>query len=253
MNDSWQIQKMSPPRGALRVRLNVTFRAATQTTGGRNTCAAMKQNTLDSRNLCVPIVAVALDEGMPLHCRLVLKSLHSDRGFRCSDTLRRHIRQRHKRIEPLNRARRACENCHAGKSRCEGGVPCDECLRRKIQCSFDDHDAIGTEHPVSSPGLASSPTHSDSQSAGSDKGEKHIDLYFEAFHPVWPFIHRGSFNIHRETPLLLQSMTVIGLWCSGEKSFQSAAVELHEKLHLAIRDQKVQYARQLIGRSGSLI
>jgi hypothetical protein len=48
-------------------------------------------------------------------------------------------------------------------------------------------------------------------------------------------------------------MTVIGLWCSGEKPSQSAAIELHEKLHLAIRDQKVRYARQLIGRSDLLI
>ncbi|KAJ5324044.1 hypothetical protein N7476_002644 [Penicillium atrosanguineum] len=171
-------------------------------------------------------------------------------GFACpvcgirfgrSDTLRRHMRQRHKSIEPLNRARRACKSCHAGKSRCEGGVPCDGCLRRRIQCFFDDDDTIETERPISSAYLASSLEHDELQSNHPEKKEQYIRLYFKNFHPFWPFIHIGSFNINRETPLLLQSMTVIGLWSSGEKSSQSAAVELHEKLHLAIRDQKANW------------
>lgn len=163
------------------------------------------------------------------------------------------MRQRHKRSEPLSRARRACKNCHAGKSRCEGGVPCDECLRRRIQCFFDENDSIETERPVSSTYIASSLKDDEIQSNHSDKKEQYIGLYFKDFHPFWPFIHRGSFNVHRETPLLLQSMTVLGLWCSGEKSSQSAAVELHEKLHMAIRDQKVQYALTTPDISGLLI
>lgn len=68
---------------------------------------------------------------------------------------------------------------------------------------------------------------------------EYINRYFEVFHPSWPFIHKGSFNICRETPLLLQAMMVIGMWVSGGQSAQSAAMELHDKLDSAIRDQRV--------------
>ena len=81
--------------------------------------------------------------------------------------------------------------------------------------------------------------HEQPQSNHSEKGDQYIGLYFKEFHPFWPFIHRESFNMRRETPLLLQSMTVIGLWASGEPNAQSAAVEIHGKLDLAIHDQKV--------------
>jgi hypothetical protein len=43
----------------------------------------------------------------------------------------------------------------------------------------------------------------------------------------------------QETPLLVQSMMAIGMWTSAEKSAQSAAVELHDKLDFAIRRQRV--------------
>lgn len=85
--------------------------------------------------------------------------------------------------------------------------------------------------------------HEQSQSNHSEKGEQYIGVYFKEFHPFWPFIHRASFNMRRETPLLLQSMTVIGLWASGEPNAQSAAVEIHGKLDLAIHDQKVRSSR----------
>ncbi|KAJ5665547.1 uncharacterized protein N7477_007995 [Penicillium maclennaniae] len=192
---------MSLVREVLLTRLDVTSRAATRTIGGGSTCAAMKQNTPDSKLSRVQFVVAILGEG---------------------------------------RARRACKSCHTGKSRCEGGVPCDECLRRGIQCLFDDNDTIETKRPASSD-LASSPGQGRVQSTHFEKKEQYIGLYFKKFHRFWPFIHRGSFNIHRETPLLLQSMTVLGLWCSGEQPSRSAAVELHEKLHLAIRDQKANW------------
>ena len=80
---------------------------------------------------------------------------------------------------------------------------------------------------------------SQSQSQNTEKAEHYIRLYFETFHPSWPFIHQGSFDIRRETPFLVQSMIVIGLWATREPSAQSAAVELHGKLDLALRDQRV--------------
>lgn len=72
-----------------------------------------------------------------------------------------------------------------------------------------------------------------------EKEKQCIEIYFDVFHPHWPFVHRGSFNIRRETPLLIQSMAAIGLWVSEEEHMRSAASELHNKLGMAIRDQKV--------------
>ncbi|KAJ5774715.1 hypothetical protein N7457_009611 [Penicillium paradoxum] len=156
-----------------------------------------------------------------------------------SDTLRRHVQKHHKRIDPLNRAQRACENCHKRKSRCEGGVPCDECLRRKIQCSFRDHDSTTEGNfPESPANQVSGLVHEPSQMHNLGKREQCINLYFEKFHPQWPFIHKGSFDMRQETPLLVQSMIVIGLWARGDQPAQSAAVELHGKLDSAIQDQR---------------
>ncbi|KAJ5407359.1 hypothetical protein N7465_008643 [Penicillium sp. CMV-2018d] len=161
------------------------------------------------------------------------------RQFGRSDTLRRHVRQRHGIIEPLKRAQRACKSCHAGKSRCEGGVPCDECLRRKIECSFNDPaGTVENQSPGSETHRASSMKHDQPQSQNTENAEHYIRLYFEAFHPSWPFIHKASFDIRRETPFLVQSMIVIGLWATREPPAQSAAVELHGKLDLALRDQR---------------
>ncbi|KAL4862773.1 hypothetical protein BDV12DRAFT_178375 [Aspergillus spectabilis] len=161
------------------------------------------------------------------------------RGFQRSDTLRRHIRKQHKIIEPLNRARRACVGCHAGKTRCEGGIPCEECVRRNVQCSFQEHASIPEEQQTGSSMLHSpSLNHGESQSYYWEKRKKWINCYFEIFHPRWPVIHRGTFDVQQENPLLLQSMIAIGMWTSGEQAAQSAAVELYNKLDFAIRDQR---------------
>lgn len=45
--------------------------------------------------------------------------------------------------------------------------------------------------------------------------------------------------MRQEPPLLLLSVMAIGMWTSGEQSAQSAAVEFHDKLDVAIRDQRV--------------
>jgi hypothetical protein len=65
-----------------------------------------------------------------------------------------------------------------------------------------------------------------------------VGIYFELFHPHWPFIHRGTF-IEFETPLLVQSMVAIGLWMTGEENSRSKAVDLHTVLGKAIRQQTV--------------
>ncbi|KAL4879223.1 hypothetical protein BJY04DRAFT_194064 [Aspergillus karnatakaensis] len=159
--------------------------------------------------------------------------------FQRSDTLRRHIRKAHKILEPLSRARRACIGCHASKTRCEGGIPCEECVRRNIRCTFQEQAPILEERGIPSPMPLSQPiTREESNSNYWEKKAKWINLYFETFHPRWPFIHRGTFDMRQENPLLLQSIIAIGMWSSGEQSAQSAAVELYDKLDYALRDQR---------------
>ncbi|KAJ5573264.1 hypothetical protein N7450_010248 [Penicillium hetheringtonii] len=167
------------------------------------------------------------------------------REFGRSDTLRRHLRRDHKVNEPMRRARQACENCHLAKSRCEGGPPCEECTRRNIECTFKDQSK--TENKSSSsngPTIEESvDTWTSNQSPAQspnllEKREKCVELYFEKFHPHWSFIHRGSFQIHRELPLMVQSMVVIGLWATEKPASQSAARDLHDNLDVAIREQR---------------
>jgi hypothetical protein len=119
-------------------------------------------------------------------------------------------------------------------------VPCDECTRRKIRCSFDNAAGTAeTQSPRSGTHDTSSVEHDQPRSQNTEKTEQYIRLYFENFHPSWPFIHEASFDIRRETPFLVQSMVVIGMWSTREQSAQSAAMELHGKLELAIQDQRV--------------
>ncbi|CAI7586010.1 unnamed protein product [Penicillium viridicatum] len=68
--------------------------------------------------------------------------------------------------------------------------------------------------------------------------DRFVGRYFDLFHPHWPFIHRGTF-IEYETPLLVQSMVVIGLWMTEEKKTRCQAVDLHNVLGAAIRQQTV--------------
>ncbi|KAJ5111039.1 hypothetical protein N7532_001574, partial [Penicillium argentinense] len=171
-------------------------------------------------------------------------------GYGRSDTLRRHLQKRHKINKPLNRAAVACQGCHAGKTRCEGGVPCDECLRRKIQCSLnDDTGSIERQYPESSNHHTS--IQHDPQQNHSGKTDRWIDLYFTAFHPSWPFVHKGSFDMRSDAPLLIQTMTCFGLWASGERRARSSAVELHDKIDLAIREQKNKWDATTIKEANS--
>ncbi|KAJ5405431.1 hypothetical protein N7465_006715 [Penicillium sp. CMV-2018d] len=161
------------------------------------------------------------------------------------DTLRRHMQKVHGATEPLRR-KHACTVCRIQKSRCEGGPPCSECLRRGTQCS----SAHGAEvqqriSHVSSP-TASAPAMShgpptESNRSRPEKERRYVDLYFKIFHPYWPFIHQHSFCEYDNAPLLIQSINVIGLWLSNEDNAQSRAIALHDVLGSAIYDQTEQW------------
>jgi hypothetical protein len=67
----------------------------------------------------------------------------------------------------------------------------------------------------------------------------YVNLYFTHFHSHWPILHRATFSIPDEPPLLLQAVLMIGLWVSDKPSARQAAVDLHQKLGLWIREQRV--------------
>ncbi|EAW13717.1 Zn(II)2Cys6 transcription factor [Aspergillus clavatus NRRL 1] len=184
--------------------------------------------------------------------------------FARNDTLRHHIRQRHKdKHVDHTRAVKACEYCRAQRSRCRGRekAPCEACVQRGISCSLavvlvsssgsastsapatPRHDGQSTQRAVhnsssseTSPGdMRFSPR---SLERGTVNVKPFVEAFFERFHPSWPFLHRATFDPAHEPPFLLQSVLMIGLWVMGDPKRQEAACALHEKLCLSIYQQK---------------
>ncbi|KAJ5756961.1 uncharacterized protein N7511_007143 [Penicillium nucicola] len=165
------------------------------------------------------------------------------RKFGRNDTLRRHIRLNHPSEEPLDRARRACRHCRDKKIRCHGGQPCQECWRRSLSCVFDDEvnviednshgDQIQTDLMPQSPKLCH---------ISSDIQQQSIDSYFSLIHPHWPIIHRASFKIRPEEPILVYAMTALGLLTNA----RSEATELHEYLGHNLRKQEIKWNASMV-------
>ncbi|KAL4948306.1 hypothetical protein BDW69DRAFT_176738 [Aspergillus filifer] len=153
-----------------------------------------------------------------------------ERSFKRNDTLRRHMRLNHQDVALVPPTRQACVSCRASKARCEGGHPCINCMRRRLDCSF----------PSKATASESQSLHQSVKPNGPEKVQRFLKLYFEIFHPHWPFIHQPSFfkNQSHEKPLLVQSMIVIGMWVANVRSMRSAAVELHATLDSAIYEQR---------------
>ncbi|KAH8427131.1 Zn(II)2Cys6 transcription factor [Aspergillus melleus] len=146
------------------------------------------------------------------------------------------MRQIHGVVRPPD-IKHACAHCRRAKSRCQGGVPCSECLRRRIHCSLDDR----TAEEALSPCRPTSAVVPESPSSNADRSKRtrhFLYLYFEKFHPHWLFIHQGSFDEDVESPFLIQAMVVIGLWMSDEPDTRSAAIEIHNTLAMAISQQR---------------
>lgn len=136
--------------------------------------------------------------------------------------------------------KQACTYCRDQKTRCQGGPPCSKCVYRGIDCSLSRQTEVQPGGDSSCPPDTLLSDHSaHSKTSRSEKERHFLDLYFKLFHPHWPFIHQGSFREDDETPLLVQSMIVIGLWVSKEPNAQSKAVDLHNVLNSAIHQQKV--------------
>ncbi|KAI9376113.1 hypothetical protein BJX61DRAFT_539125 [Aspergillus egyptiacus] len=176
------------------------------------------------------------------HLGSLMSACHlCDRVFSRNDTLRRHIRRDHKDTEaPSTRALQACRACRMGKVRCRGGRPCDTCRAQDHDCIFDEGPPPPVEAGLSCPDGNPEPSTS-SIGLGLDSAsqiDRYVQLYFTEFHPHWPILHRGTFSVHHEPPLLVQAVLMIGLWVSGTSSAQRAALELHLKLGNSILAQK---------------
>lgn len=138
----------------------------------------------------------------------------------------------HDITEP-RQVKRACTHCRNNKIRCSGGNPCTNCSRRGRDCSLSGQreytnyrlPKLGQDSPSLQPNRPA-------------KESYYLHLYWKFFHPRWSFIHRSSFSEH-ETPLLIQSMVVLGLWISQEPNAEAKAIELHNLLGSALRDQAV--------------
>ncbi|KAJ5093585.1 hypothetical protein N7456_009446 [Penicillium angulare] len=82
--------------------------------------------------------------------------------------------------------------------------------------------------------------------------QDYIDIYFREFHPIWPFLHRGTFDLSKEPCVLLQSMVMIGLWIQGDERSRNTAMAFHHKLLPAIEAQRSQwFVSQITPRSNS--
>ncbi|RAK83103.1 hypothetical protein BO79DRAFT_279137 [Aspergillus costaricaensis CBS 115574] len=168
--------------------------------------------------------------------RRVLQCPTCAREFGRSDTLRRHILRVHGVPELTPQIKKACTHCRNQKIRCHGGPPCANCQRREIECSLARREETATDtRPTIRQSIPQQP-----RQRRTELEDRFIGIYFDVFHSQWPFIHRGTF-IEYETPLLVQSMVAIGLWMSGEEKEKSKAIDLHNVLGKAIRQQTEQW------------
>ena len=178
-----------------------------------------------------------------------------------SDLLRRHIRIYHPRREPLpSRVQKACSACHARKERCHGGFPCSACEKRGVLClsrdrapeeprAVDANVEMTPSHRVRRPSPAPAESSIPSPPASGPPrwvAQGYVDIYFREFHPIWPFLHRGTFDLPHEPCILIQSIVMIGLWIEGGQKSRDAARDLHRSLCAAIHSQMVRLQRALL-------
>ncbi|KAI8656524.1 Zn(2)-C6 fungal-type domain-containing protein [Fusarium sp. Ph1] len=73
------------------------------------------------------------------------QATHGERNFVCSvcqrsftrnDLLRRHLTRHDMPAAPDPRRGRACDACHANKTKCDGGIQCTLCAKRGISCTY---------------------------------------------------------------------------------------------------------------------
>ncbi|KAL4993371.1 Isochorismatase family-domain-containing protein [Aspergillus recurvatus] len=79
----------------------------------------------------------------------------------------------------------------------------------------DEKRQVEDNNPNLGPGLASA------EPVDRAKTQRWVDLYFTHFHPHWPILHRGTFDIAHEPPFLVQAVVMVGLWSSWDATAPS--------------------------------
>ncbi|KAF7122129.1 hypothetical protein CNMCM5793_000085 [Aspergillus hiratsukae] len=154
------------------------------------------------------------------------------------DTLRQHVRARHKEKElKSSRTVMACSHCRSRRTRCDGRAPCEACSRRGVQCSLSQLSSACQGNPKNT-----RPLGVDSSINEESNVLQYIEIYFEKFHPAWPFLHRATFEPSQEPSILLQSVVMMGMWMTGDDELQCHAVELHDKLSSLVYEQRDKWA-----------
>ena len=59
--------------------------------------------------------------------------------------------------------------------------------------------------------------------------EKSLKSYWEVFHPVFPILHRPTFESMQPTRLLKAAMMTIGSYHLEDESYRPLAISLHQK------------------------
>ncbi|KAJ5381225.1 uncharacterized protein N7496_003653 [Penicillium cataractarum] len=195
--------------------------------------------------LCCPYCDATLTRRNVLRSDSKIQRLcNTKTNYLYSDLLRRHIRKLHPDMKPpTSRAVKACKACHLRKERCDGEDPCNQCQRRKVICSHPDRQESARNECTMHPTQAY--THMDlvepALNGSSWVGQEFVDIYFDQFHPIWPFLHRGTFKVEKEPCVLVQSMLMIGLWIKGDSDARRMAMAFHDRLLSAIQTQRAQW------------
>ncbi|PLB35938.1 uncharacterized protein BDW47DRAFT_133178 [Aspergillus candidus] len=181
-------------------------------------------------------------------------------NYRRREHLKRHVAAHHEKDDrfscpycesSLTRRDKACSACHGRKERCHGGFPCSACEKRGVPClskdsapeeqrAVDDNVEMILSHRVRRPSPAPAESSIPSPpTSGAPRwvAQDYVDIYFREFHPRWPFLHRGTFDLSHEPCILIQSIVMIGLWIEGGRKSRDSARDLHRNLCAAIRSQ----------------
>ncbi|PYH41782.1 C2H2 type zinc finger domain protein [Aspergillus saccharolyticus JOP 1030-1] len=204
---------------------------------------------MDSTSFCCPHVGCGRSYRRREHLNRHLASHvaksaaacpYCDKSFTRNDTLRHHIRRNHcdKKLDS-SRTREACHYCRSRRTRCDGQAPCAPCQQRGLACSLQSSKTRDEKVILAPPDSCGNFAPRDPPiTAGPFKIRPYIDAYFEKFHPSWPFVHRPTLELVQHPDFLHHSVTMVGLWVTGDIKLQQAAMELHEKLSLSIYQQR---------------
>ena len=100
-------------------------------------------------------------------------------------------------------------------------------LPRSPDTFHEEYQPPRSYQDISSPGSwwSSNPSR-----LGSLDVQQCVEHYFAKFHPLWPVVHRGTFDLETESQHLVDSVVMIGAWESGVPSWMGVAAAVRPTL-----------------------